>query len=155
MTLIRPPGLKGAQIKGTTDKTSVVCLVATRETLRATHLGMQEQQSKIRRAQKTLQDAEAKTRQVDLPIQWLHFLGLQIQAGKLVEYQLLSEWRKSNREKVSRLNSQIRPQLDEISIAFGNQSGFPELTNWQLRRYSMAALKARPKIRAQMLKAIA
>jgi hypothetical protein len=49
-----------------------------------------------------------------------HFFRLQIEAGKLVQYQLFSEWRKSNRGKfgeATNLKSQIRPQLDEITDA--------------------------------------
>jgi len=49
------------------------------------------------REQKLLQDVEAKARQADLPPQWVqHFFRLQIEAAKLVQYQLFSQWRKSN-----------------------------------------------------------
>jgi chorismate mutase-like protein len=73
------------------------------------------------REQKVLQDVEAKAKQADLPPQWVqHFFRLQIEAAKLVQYQLFSQWRKSNQNNFSKtmdLNSQIRPQLDQITVA--------------------------------------
>jgi chorismate mutase len=73
------------------------------------------------REQKVLQDVEAKAKQADLPSEWVqHFFRLQIEAAKLVQYQLFSQWRNSNQKNFSQtmdLNSQIRPQLDQITVA--------------------------------------
>jgi chorismate mutase-like protein len=73
------------------------------------------------REQKLLEDVEAKAKQSDLPPQWVHhFFRLQIEAAKLVQYQLFSQWRESNQKSFSNtmdLKSQIRPQLDQITVA--------------------------------------
>ena len=73
------------------------------------------------REQKVLQDVQAEARQIDLPSQWVqHFFRLQIEAAKLVQYQLFSQWRSSDQTRFSKtmdLNSQIRPQLDQITAA--------------------------------------
>jgi chorismate mutase-like protein len=73
------------------------------------------------REQKILQDVEAKAKEAGLPPQWVqHFFRLQIEAAKLVQYQLISQWRQSNHgsfSEVMDLKSQIRPQLDQITVA--------------------------------------
>ena len=73
------------------------------------------------REQTVLEEVEAKAAKAGLPPEWVqHFFRMQIEAGKLVQYQLFSEWRKSNHGKfveAKDLKSQIRPQLDEMANA--------------------------------------
>jgi chorismate mutase-like protein len=96
------------------------------------------------REQKVLQDVESKAKQVGLPSQWVqHFFRLQIEAAKLVQYQLFSQWRSSDQTSFSKtmdLNSQIRPQLDQITAAIlaALKSNWPAVKAEPIRSFKHA-----------------
>jgi chorismate mutase len=73
------------------------------------------------REHEVLAEVGRQAEQAGLPSAWVqHFFRLQIEAAKVVEYQLISEWKKSGRkafDDAPDLASQSRPQLDGLSTA--------------------------------------
>jgi chorismate mutase len=71
------------------------------------------------REQKVLDDVRQKAEQAGLPPLWVeHFFREQIEAAKLIQYQLLWKWKQENHGPFADapdLVTQVRPKLDDLS----------------------------------------
>jgi chorismate mutase len=68
-----------------------------------------------------LKDVETKAKVAGLPPSWIqHFFRLQIEASKVIEYQLFAKWQESSQPRFPNaldLKTEIRPHLDELTDA--------------------------------------
>jgi chorismate mutase len=71
------------------------------------------------REQKILEELNAKAEALNLPPLWVqHFFREQIEAGKLIQYQLFANWTREHAgtfSNVPDLATQIRPQIDDLT----------------------------------------